>query len=45
MANEIISAAEGTSLHYLNMEHLASGIYTLRAQHKGGTISKKIVIL
>jgi hypothetical protein len=45
MANEIISSTEGTSLHYLNMEHLASGIYTLRAQHKGGTISKKIVIL
>ena len=45
MANEIISAAEGTSLHYLNMEHLASGIYTLCVQHEGGIISRKIVIL
>jgi autotransporter-associated beta strand protein len=45
VANEIISAAEGTSLHYLNMEDLASGIYTLYVQHIGGTISRKIVIL
>jgi hypothetical protein len=45
VANEIISATEGTSLHYLNMEDLASGIYTLFVQHIGGTISRKIVIL
>jgi hypothetical protein len=45
VANEIISAAEGTSLHYINVEDLASGIYTLFVQHIGGTISRKIVIL
>ena len=45
IANELISAAEGTSLHYLNMKDLASGVYTLRLQHKGGIICRKIVIL
>jgi hypothetical protein len=45
VANEIISATEGTSLHYLNMEYLAAGIYTLYVQHEGGIISRKIVIL
>lgn len=45
VANEIISATEGPSLHYLNMEYLAAGIYTLCVQHEGGIISRKIVIL
>ena len=45
IANELISATEGTSLHYLNMQDLASGVYTLHVQHKGGIISRKIVIL
>jgi hypothetical protein len=45
VANEIIYAAEGTSLNFLNMKDLASGVYTLHVQHKGGIISRKIVIL
>jgi hypothetical protein len=44
VARNTISVPEGTSLHYIDLEGFASGIYTLHIHHRKGVLIKKTVI-
>jgi hypothetical protein len=44
VARESISNSGETTLHYINLEGFASGIYALHMHHSKGVLIKKAVI-
>ena len=44
VARKSISNSGGTSLHYIDLEGFASGIYALHMHHSKGVLIKKAVI-